>query len=179
MGSDDVVGDIVVDLPFTVTNPAAVLSSDVVGDAEDDESCVLCVFCVVWEEVAATAGVSLAGGGVGVGADVEDVADVALASVSPGVSGCVARMDRSTSRNRICMAGPTVTAALAPVAVRITPQMPPRKSVVSDVHDCPLGTHHATVSPAATAGNPSVVRGVPVSMHPKPTSKPSGQMAGE
>lgn len=51
----------------------------------------------------------------------------------PGVSGCVWSAGRSMSRHRICIAGPTVTCAPGASAVRVMPQMPPRKSVVSAV----------------------------------------------
>lgn len=55
------------------------------------------------------------------------------ASKSPGVKGCVCSILRSESRQRIWMAGATVTWALGAVAVA-KPQTPPRKSVVSVVH---------------------------------------------
>lgn len=54
-------------------------------------------------------------------------------SKSPGVKGCVCSMLRSESRQRIWMAGATVTWATDSVAVA-KPQTPPRKSVVSVVH---------------------------------------------
>lgn len=47
--------------------------------------------------------------------------------------GSVSRLSRSSSRHRICIAGPTVTWAPIVVSVRETPQTPPRKSVVSEV----------------------------------------------
>jgi hypothetical protein len=62
-------------------------------------------------------------------------------SSKPGVNGCVSRVLRSSSRNRICNAGPTVATTAPDPAVAATcvnPQTPPRKSVVSVVHVCPL-----------------------------------------
>lgn len=56
----------------------------------------------------------------------------------PGVSGCVSSDTRSMSRHRIWIAGPTVAMAPGPVAVVIMPQIPPRKSVVSEVQAMPL-----------------------------------------
>jgi hypothetical protein len=53
----------------------------------------------------------------------------------PGVRGFVSNSSRSSWRQRIWMAGPTVACVL-PVCV--TPQTPPRKSVVSDVQVWPL-----------------------------------------
>jgi len=60
-------------------------------------------------------------------------------TMTPGLSGCVSRAVRSSSFHRICSAGPTVNTALPNVeGPADTPQMPPRKSVVSDVHENPL-----------------------------------------
>lgn len=63
-------------------------------------------------------------------ASIEPVLVAAPARIRPGVSGCVSRIAKSSSRNLICNAGPTVTVA----AARVNPQTPPRKSVVSVVH---------------------------------------------
>jgi hypothetical protein len=111
--------------------------------------------------------------GPGLGVDVAGDA-TRPASVRPGVSGCVSRMLRSAATQRICIAGPTVTAS----APRVKPQIPPRKSDVSEVQANPLGTHQTAVSPGATAGNPSAVL-VLVNPQPGPTAKPAGQIAGE
>lgn len=88
-----------------MTNPAAVPSvadvdvdADDGNDDDDGDSCVVCEAC---GEEEATLGVSFAGGGVGVGAGVDDVEVAAPARVNPGVNGCVANIERSTSRNRI------------------------------------------------------------------------------
>lgn len=121
-----------VDLPFTVMNPTA---APPVGE---EVVAVVSVEPPLGDDDASTPGVGRGCGGVRVGGVGGVTSAGPPASVRPGVSGCVARMDRSTSRQRICMAGPTVMSAPAAVAVRETPQMPPRKSVVSDVHVCPL-----------------------------------------
>lgn len=66
---------------------------------------------------------------------------VDAANIKPGVRGCVARILKSSCRKRICMAGPTVAISRPdPVASAIKPHTPPRKSVTSVVHVCPLGT---------------------------------------
>lgn len=98
----------------------------------------------------------------------------AARSTNPGVNGCVSSAAKSASIHRICIAGPTVT---APPALAI-PHTPPRKSVVSVVHDIPAGTQYATFSPGLTAGNPSCVL-VFVTPQLGPTAKPLGHMAGE
>jgi hypothetical protein len=101
-----------------------------------------------------------------------------LASLRPGVRGCVSSMVRSASTHRIWIAGPTVTTAPAVVASRAKPHTPPRKSVMSVVQVKPLGTQYTAISPGAMVGNPSSVL---VLLMPQlgPTTKPSGQMAGE
>jgi hypothetical protein len=93
----------------------------------------------------------------------------------PGESGCVSRISKSASLHRICIAGPTVTAAFGAVA---KPQTPPRKSVISVVQLIPIGTQYATFSPGTTLGNPSVVLAF-VKPQLGPTANPCGQMAGE
>lgn len=98
----------------------------------------------------------------------------AARSTRPGVNGCVSSADKSASIHRICIAGPTVTTPPA----RAIPHTPPRKSVVSVVHDMPAGTQYATFSPGLTAGNPSCVL-VFVTPQLGPTAKPLGHMAGE
>jgi len=55
----------------------------------------------------------------------------------PGVRGSVSNSARSSWRQRIWIAGPTVACALP---VRVAPQTPPRKSDVSDVQVWPLQT---------------------------------------
>lgn len=101
-GFADDAGNVEVDFPLTVIKPAAVLSPACVEEDEDEvEVVVVSVVSGVSEELVSTFGVNCAGGGVGVGFGVEDVVGEAPASVSPGVSGWVASMERSTSRNRI------------------------------------------------------------------------------
>lgn len=73
--------------------------------------------------------------------ELKSVLVAAPAKMRPGVSGCVSRALRSSSRNLICNAGPTVTITEPAVEVavaRVNPQTPPRKSVVSVVHVWPL-----------------------------------------
>lgn len=100
------------------------------------------------------------------------------ASVKPGVSGCVSKIFRSASIQRIWIAGPTVTTP-ANVLSRENPQTAPRKSVVSVVQVKPEGTQYATFSPDATAGKPSFVLVLSKAKQVGPTAKPLGQMAGE
>jgi hypothetical protein len=94
-----------------------------------------------------------------------------LASLRPGVRGCVSSMVRSASIHRIWIAGPTVTRAPAVVASSAKPHTPPRKSVMSVVQVKPLGTQYTAVSPGPMVGNPSSVL---VLLIPQlgPTTKP-------
>ncbi|KAK6956033.1 hypothetical protein Daesc_001303 [Daldinia eschscholtzii] len=67
-----------------------------------------------------------------------DVVDVVVKTAAEGIKGSVARRSRSASRQRIWIAGPTVTGLPFAVSVRLKPQTPPRKSVVSEVQVNPL-----------------------------------------
>lgn len=133
----DVVDDGDVDVDGNVVNDlgAITLIGDVVVDCieDDGDELELC---------------GNGNGGVGSvveesGASVELAMDVGVTITSVIVSfgpvrGSVSKLSRSESRHRICMAGPTVTWAPFVLAVRDTPQTPPRKSLVSDVHTWPL-----------------------------------------
>lgn len=62
---------------------------------------------------------------------------VAPAKSRPGVKGCVSSKLRSESAHRICNAGAAVKVG-RPDVVGTNPQMPPLKSVVSEVQAKPL-----------------------------------------
>lgn len=94
----------------------------------------------------------------------------------PRVKGSVARSIRSFSCQRIWSAGPTVAGEPFADFVRMKPQTPPRKSVVSEVQVKPLGTQYIAVSPAVIAGNPSPDLSL---LAVQPTTNPLGQIAGE
>lgn len=118
------------------------------GDAPMGNTLVGCGLVVDCKDVDAAGGVDVCEGtgttveklmevfsvGLGAGGGLVDVGKVrSPTSKSPGVNGCVCKILRSESRQRICMAGATVTWAPAAVAVA-KPQTPPLKSVMSVVH---------------------------------------------